>query len=235
MIDAGTLLNKEANILLIGEVHGIKENVALLRSFVRAYLKEARDYKLVLAFEWPHELTAEIDTYLQGQGSLRWKKWSFRTFRDGRISREHIHFLGWLKKINRQLPGNRRILTRCFDVAEKGWNKRDKKMAETLLQRGASKNTMVIAMMGNLHARKKPFSLDGVRYVPLGYHMPRNAVVSIKLEYLAGYFYNISLKKIPPRRKSPTTIMLGLKKINRKFGYDYTYFFERAHPVEPLP
>lgn len=233
MIDVDIFDFKKANIILVGEIHGIKENVEVLRSLVSSYLRNMRDRRLVLAFEWPHELTGEISTYLKNRAPLDWRKWNFRTYHDGRISREHINFLKWVKKVNKKLPRNCVILVRCFDVGAKRWNERDKKMARLLLRGGISKNVTAIAMMGNLHARRKKFSLEGVQYIPLGYHMPRNAAVSVKLEYLSGSFYNMSLKKISPKKKNAAA-MSRLEKINKKLGYDRTCFLERAHPVKPL-
>ena len=114
--------------LLIGEIHGIKENIKTLKFILNSYLNlNKNNSRLVIAFEWPAELTGEINDYLKGKVKLNWRKWNFVKYRDGRISKEHLKFLNWIKKINLKIPENKKIKIQCFDVSAKKWNTRDKK------------------------------------------------------------------------------------------------------------
>lgn len=217
---------------LIGEIHGIKENVEVLKFLIKLYLKE-NDGKLILGFEWPIQLTSQINSYLKNRNDLNWCKWNFVKYKDGRISKEHIDFLKWIKKINLRLPEIRKIKIQCFDVVEKQWNKRDKKMADVFLRKNRYKKVKIIAIMGNLHARKKEFFLNRKKYIPLGSYLPKHKTLTIKLEYISGYFCNEFVKKILPTKKINIISKLVFQK-TREFGYDYILFIKKAHPIKLL-
>ena len=216
--------------ILIGEIHGIKENVEILKLFTELYFTKYNS-KLILAFEWPVQLEKEINAYIQNHGDLNWRKWEFIKYKDGRISKEHIFFLKWVKKINFRLQKSQQIKIRCFDVIAKNWNERDKKMANILLHNIKDKRVKVVAIMGNFHASKKPFVFDGVKYIPLGSYLPKNKTISVKLEYMSGYFCNGTIKKILPITKNINFVSKFVLRKTGKSGYDYILLVKKANPT----
>ncbi|MBI4993558.1 hypothetical protein HZC33_01180 [Candidatus Wolfebacteria bacterium] len=226
--------SKQTKFILIGEIHGIKENIEILKSIIQSYLKSKNNNKLILALEWPYQLTDEINKYIDNNlTQLKWQKWDFIKNNDGRISKEHILFLKWLKNINRNLLKNKKIKIQCFDVIEKKWNKRDKKMANILLKLKKRKNIQLVAIMGNFHASKMVFYFGGNKYIPLGSYFPLDTTISIKLEYCSGYFYNEYSKKIPSHKNINTIKKSKLQK-NKKSEYDYIFLIKKAHSTKPL-
>lgn len=223
---------QDKKFLLLGEIHGVKENIGTLKLLVGSCLNKD-DSRLVIAFEWPAELTGEINDYLKGKVKLNWRKWNFVKYRDGRISKEHLKFLNWIKKINLKIPENKKIKIQCFDVSAKKWNTRDEKMARILLRAGKGKKNKVIAIMGNFHAQKEPFFMNTKKHVPLGTHLPKRATSNIKLEYLSGYFFNEKLKRFPPIKNIKKIPISSFQKI-KESGYDYVFYIKKANPISLL-
>lgn len=214
----------KTKFLLIGEIHGIRENIDVLKLFINLYL--ATKEKFVVALEWPANLSGEINKYLLGRAdNLNWEKWDFINYKDGRISKEHLRFLSLLRARNVHLSKNRKISIRCFDASTNEWNARDKLMAKNL----KSTRGNVLAIMGNFHANKMRFELSGQKYIPLGSLLPQQETMAIKIEYLSGKFYNHKIKTIRSKIKSGS----GLKKSGQK-GFDYVYVISKAHPVKML-
>ncbi len=223
---------RNKKFLLIGEVHGVKENIRMLKSIVNSYLNK-HNHKLVIALEWPAEFTGEINDYLRGRIKLNWRKWKFVKYKDGRISKEHLKFLNWIKKINLKIPESKKIEILCFDMNAKKWNIRDEKMARILLKVGKGRKNKIIAIMGNLHARKEPFYMDTKKYIPLGTYLPKYTTSSIKLEYLSGHFFNQKLKKFLPTERTKKAPIHGFQK-TKESGYDYVFYIKKANPISLL-
>ena len=207
--------------LLIGEIHGIHENINVLKIFVNAYFSTNK--RFAIGFEWPSALSDEINQYILGEvDKLSWKKWKFVNDKDGRISKEHIAFLSWLRKKNLAFSSKKRILVICFDENSKQWNERDKRMSQNL----EKAKMPVIAIMGNLHAQRTKFNFEKEKYTPIGFHLSGRNMIAIKINYLSGKFYNYGIKKIQ-RTKG---IKLGLIK-NDGNDFDYFYVVKEAHPI----
>lgn len=212
--------------LLIGEIHGIRENLKILKVFVDLYFKKKINF--IIAFEWPAYLSREINDYILGKTNiLAWKGWEFINNRDGRISKEHIAFLSWLRKKNIKLSKDQDCVSIiCFDENADKWNERDRLMGNNIKK--AERN--VIAIMGNPHAAKSKFKLDKERHVPLGYHLPRKQTVAVKIIYRTGKFYNHGIHNIRKQDRAK----LGLSKSKKVAGFDYVYMINMAHPTSPL-
>lgn len=211
-------------ILLIGEIHGIRENVDILKLFVGIYLKTNR--RFAIGLEWPSFLSEEINQYISGRANrLSWRTWAFVKDKDGRISKEHLAFLSWLKKKNSSLPPQKRILVVCFDENPKRWNERDKRMAQNL----EKIKIPIVAITGNLHAQKTKFKFGKKLYTPIGFRLSGKKSIFVKINYLSGKFYNHGIKRIQSVKK----MKLGLIK-NKSKDFDYIYAIENARPVELL-
>jgi|SRR3989338_8707964 len=224
-LDFSSFLQKQ--FILLGEMHGVRENIEILKMFIEwaTQLEEP----VVVCLEWPDQLTEEINDYLLGVGLLRWSSWEFIKHKDGRVSQEHIAFLEWLKDFNLHLV--KKTTVQCFDVETGGWNERDKKMANILLKR-KSERVRVIAIMGNFHAKKEKFFLDQEEHIPLGYYLPTASTTTIKLDYLSGSFFNKSQKEFINRETNDDTELL--LKESQDPDYDFVLLIPRAHPVSLL-
>ncbi len=111
-------------ILIIGEIHGVKENITVLKELVKIIGKKEKNNNIYISLEWPYKLQRQVNNFLQGRISIGefenyLKKFDYG---DGRITKEHVNFL---KKLSIE---NRRIYIWCLDKDEKDWNKRDKTM-----------------------------------------------------------------------------------------------------------
>lgn len=206
--------------LIIGEIHGIKENIRIIKELIAYFSRENQN--ICLAMEWPDELEKELIYFLKNGGKLKWRRWQFSRSLDGRISKEHLNFLGWLKK-------RKNIELICLDPKLKpsknwrrDWNRRDGKMAEKILRTSKKGGgCRFIIWLGNLHASKKIMKKDNLK--PLGCLLSKkipSKTVNIKILYKSGYYFNLTKKPI--------------KKQQKKQGFDYFISVEKARPITPL-
>lgn len=218
------ILNKD--FIVLGETHGAKENLDTARCFAKLFIDQ--NIPIFFAIEWPTNLDVEINEYIRkNKNSLNWKNWVFSKSPDGRISKEHLKFLGWLKK--KQIP------IKCFDGSGKSWNDRDKKMAKNITDVfNKNKDYKIIALMGNLHAKKYSFTLNGKVCRPLVSYLPKNKTVSFKISYLSGQYFNMFVKKIEPNKEIKTeNAKSNLIKLKNTV-YDYEIILKKATPINIL-
>jgi erythromycin esterase-like protein len=165
----------DPGLLLLGEVHGVRENPLLCRALMVALGATG------LALEWDEDLAPVIDEYIRG-GPLRdrWTLWSG----DGRITAGHLAVLregraaGWLRTLT-LFDGT---LDQDWD-----WSGRDAAMAGRVLAAGrAAGGTLVVA--GNAHTRTVPTDLG----VPLGARLAERhpGIREVRIRYGGGGFYN---------------------------------------------
>ncbi|MBB5774701.1 hypothetical protein [Nonomuraea jabiensis] len=163
----------ESGLLLLGEVHGVRENPLIVQGLMRALRVTT------LALEWPEQLKPELNAYLAAQGGLDHPLWWTG---DGRITAGHFAVLKAMK-------GVRIIL---FDglALTPDWSQRDAAMARRILD-AHSEPTLVLA--GNAHTQTFATDLG----TPMGAHLTaaRPAMRSIRIAYGTGSFYNLE-----PRR-----------------------------------
>ena len=145
----------ESGFLLLGEVHGVRENPLIIAASLRSLGLTS------LALEWPAELAPVISAFLAGEALADDPQlWSG----DGRITAGHLAVLRDLAAagpleltlLDGALPVER-------GVADASWSDRDAAMARRLLAgTGAGPGTLVVA--GNAHTPVRPTPLG----VPLG-------------------------------------------------------------------
>ncbi|MFH1551450.1 MAG: hypothetical protein ABIC36_01050 [bacterium] len=185
---------KQKKIILLGETHGVMENVEIIKTFVTSL--EASGISVVIALEWPIEINSDIQAFLNNtEIILPWQNWNFAQDKDGRISKEHIAFLQWFKIRNSILLPDKKHNVFCFSEEHKSWNTRDFKMAQninSILNNHSQK--VVLAVMGNFHAQKKEFVFNGEVYIPLATHLSRGDIVVFKCDYRCGSFFNHTLQ-----------------------------------------
>ena len=164
----------ESGFLLLGEVHGVRENPLIIRSLMHALGLGG------LALEWDEDLMPGVRAFLAGE---RLADHPLLWFGDGRITAGHLAVL-------RELAATGPLSLQFFDgaiSADSDWSARDEAMAQRLLAATmAEAGTLVVA--GNAHTLTARTHLG----VPLGAHLAgqRPGVREIRIRYGGGRFYN---------------------------------------------
>jgi erythromycin esterase-like protein len=139
-----------AGLLLLGEVHGVRENPLLIRELMQAFGLTS------LALEWPEDLAPAIQAFLAGQALAdHWFVWGG----DGRITAGHLAVLA-----ERAAAGPLELI--LFDGvigAGWSWSQRDEAMARRLLA-ASGPGVRTLAVAGNAHTPTSPTELG----VPMG-------------------------------------------------------------------
>ena len=176
----------ESGYLLLGEVHGVRENPLIIAALLRSFGLTS------LALEWPAELAPVISAFLAGEALADDPQlWSG----DGRITAGH---LAVLRERAAAGPLELTLLDGVIS-ADATWSDRDAAMAGRLLAgAGPGRGTLVVA--GNAHTPVRPTPLG----VPLGAALAarRPGVREIRIDYRGGRYYNLAPCRFPPRAGS---------------------------------
>jgi hypothetical protein len=193
----------ESGFVLLGEVHGVRENPLLIRALLQALGLTG------LALEWDAELAPVVSGFLAGRGLADHPAlWSG----DGRITAGHLAVLRErsaagpleLTLMDGTLPGG-------MGSAGWSWSQRDEAMADRVLAAAAGPGMLVVA--GNAHTRVRPTDLG----VPLGAVLAarRPGVREIGIDYRSGRYYNLAPRRFAPRTGSgPPSPRLVLRNEN---------------------
>jgi len=176
----------ESGFLLLGEVHGVRENPLIIAALLREFGLAG------LALEWPDGLAAVVSAFLAGEEladhPLLWVD-------DGRITAGH---LAVLHKLAAARPLELTLIDGLMD-ADWSWSQRDEAMAHRVLAApAAGTGTLVVA--GNAHTPVQPTPLG----VPLGAVLAerRPGVREIRIDYRSGGYYNLAPRRFRPRTGS---------------------------------
>ncbi|TVZ03309.1 hypothetical protein EAS64_23125 [Trebonia kvetii] len=165
----------ESGLLLLGEVHGVRQNSLIARELMTSLDITG------LALEWPAGLASAISGFFEdGQVPDHPLLWGG----DGRITAGHFAML-W----ERFSAGRLLALTLFDGVNEVGWSRREAAMAERILTaQGPAARTLVIA--GSAHTALAPTGLG----IPLGARLreQRSGVREVQIKYGNGGYYNLS-------------------------------------------
>jgi hypothetical protein len=163
-----------SGLLLLGEVHGVRENPLLIRALMQAFGVTS------LALEWPEDLAPMIRAYLaSGRLADHWSLWGG----DGRITAGHLAVLA-----ERTAAGSLELI--LFDGtigADWSWSQRDAAMTRRILAASPhSARTLVVA--GSAHTPTSPIELG----IPMGAGLAeqRPGIREIRISYGGGRFYN---------------------------------------------
>ena len=189
----------ESGLLLLGEVHGVRENPLVIRALLQALGLAG------LALEWDEELAPVVRAFLAG-GALtdHPQLW----FGDGRITAGHLAVLrerAAAGSLNLTLMDG--ILPGGMGGAEWTWSQRDEAMAGRVLAATAGLPTLVVA--GNAHTPTHRTEVG----LPLGAVLAarRPGVREIRIDYRSGRFYNAAPRRFRPRtgsRRLPPRLLL---------------------------
>jgi hypothetical protein len=162
-----------AGLLLLGEVHGVRENPLLIRALMKAFGLTS------LALEWPEDLTPMIRAFL-ASGTLAGHPWLWGG--DGRITAGHLAVLADLAAGPLEL-----ILFDGVIGADWSWSQRDAAMARCILA-ASPPSARTLAVAGNAHTPIRPTELG----VPMGARLAgqRPGTRDVQISYGGGSFYN---------------------------------------------
>jgi len=174
---------EDSGLLLLGEVHGVRENPLIIRSLMQVFGLTA------LALEWPDDLAPVIGAFL-AEGKLPdhpllWPG-------DGRITAGHLAVL-------RERDAAGPLDLALFDGitgADWTWSQRDEAMAGRILA-AAQPDAGMLAVAGNAHTPTSPVPLG----IPLGACLARQrpGVREIRIRYGSGSYYNGGPRQFPRR------------------------------------
>ena len=181
-----------SGLLLLGEVHGARENPLLIRAVMQAFGLTS------LALEWPEDLAPMIRAYLASRTLAdHWSLWGG----DGRITAGHLAVLA-----ERAAAGPLELI--LFDGvigADWSWSQRDAAMARRILA-ASSLGVRTLAVAGNAHTPTSPIELG----VPMGAGLAeqRPGIREIRISYGGGSFYNGEPRQFARRTDSQGKIRL---------------------------
>ena len=214
-------------IFLLGEMHGVKENVDVIYTLFKKFGFRQ------LALEWRPELKEVAEKFLE-TGEIDFDV--IKDSPDGRITAGHFALLKKLK--SEGLLDN----LVCFDRSMAGgsWNDRDAHMAQNILQSHAGLLTLVVA--GNFHTKVEPLTFDneaGEQH-PMGENIKKVIpdVSSGRIEFISGTWHNFGTHEIESTSLIEATVQATFHQ-----GADGLYVYELpvAHaaivpnPDERLP
>lgn len=179
-----TALQGTHDFIVIGEMHGSKQNAPLMQELLSATLVKPRP--VTIAFEWA---LSDFDcdalrTYIHG-GEIPAQLPVFFSDSDGRFTYEHIELLKWIRNYNS--AHNNLIDLHTFDKVT-GSEERDLSMANSLhIYKKEHPESLILVETGNMHARSSPYISKGTEYMPMGALLKKDYVIfSIFLQYLQG-------------------------------------------------
>ena len=174
---------EESGFLLLGEVHGVRENPLVIRALMQVLGLSG------LALEWHEDLAPAVRAFLAGENladhPLLWSS-------DGRITAGHLALL-------RERAAAGPLSLTLFDGtlgAAWNWSQRDEAMARRILAAPASGNG-TLAVAGNAHTPTARTTLG----VPLGAQLAGQwpGLREIRISYGGGHFYNNEPRRLRRR------------------------------------
>lgn len=182
----------DCGLLLLGEMHGVRENPLLAGALMQAF-RVTR-----LALEWDEGLAPVTEAFL-ATGTLA-GHWLLRSG-GGRITAGHLAVLA-----ERATAGPLEVI--LFDGAigvDWHWSDRDEAMARHLLA-AASAGTHTLAVAGNAHTSADPTHLG----VPMGAWLDRQrpGAREIRINYSSGRYYSARPCRFASRGRPPRQIKL---------------------------
>ena len=170
------------DFIVVGEMHGSKQNAALIKSVLDIVLNTAK--QSAVAFEWmlTNKELEQLRRYICG-GEVPAQLPPFFLESDGRFTYEHAGLLKQIRAYNRIHNNSIDIYT--FDTQAED---PDRAMAESLLSyKKNHTDTVVLVETGNMHARKSPYVSMGTEHMPMTAILKKNySIFSMFLHYMRG-------------------------------------------------
>lgn len=213
--------------IVFGEIHGTAEIPALFGD-VACHVSKNRP--VVVALEWPSDQSKAFEKYIESTGlpsdqGLLTETSDWRRIIDGRSS---AAMMSMLESVRRLRASGRAIAIATFQPrspAALDQSYYELMMASELTRiAGKYLDYVVLALVGRLHAGKKPLADRGGRW-PAVMHLPARDVLSLTFDDNGGTAWNCQSAgcksyERPPKNISPRRISL----IESSFsGFDGTF------------
>ncbi|PHR57656.1 MAG: hypothetical protein COA43_11595 [Robiginitomaculum sp.] len=200
---AEALLTREGvDLIVFGEIHGAKEPPQFVADMICASLKTGQS--TVLALEYPYGQQGDLDEYLNNADEtlaariLLSKKFWTREWQDGRTSQamfdlikqiKSYYVLGYDVRLHAYQPWDIST-TEGYDKLSRSEQGQayEKKMAKNLWS--AVGDNKVIALVGNLHAKRGAYPYESKSYDLMAKHLPIDAVVTVNVQHFGGTAWN---------------------------------------------
>lgn len=177
-------LQQVPDFIIIGEMHGSKQNAPIMQELLSIILTESKP--VTIAFEWTLS-GPECDAlrgYIHG-GDVPAQLPNFFLDSDGRFTYEHVSLLKWIRIYNS--THNNCIDFHTFDNFISS-GEPEQAMADSLREYKINHPASIILVeTGNMHARNSPYAVMGIGYLPMAAFLKKEyAVFSIFLRYIQG-------------------------------------------------
>jgi hypothetical protein len=205
-LDAARKSLDDSGFLLLGEVHGVRENPLIMHTLLTTLGVSG------IGLEWHEELTGVVSAFATGRPlsdhPLLWGG-------DGRITAGHLALLRSLASTGQPDP----VLFDGTIDAQASWSHRDREMALRVLAANDARPRLLVA--GNLHTRTRRTRAG----TPMGSHLSRErpGVREIRIVYGGGRYYNLGACEFSGRgNPSPRRHVAG-----SAMSHDHLLFYER--------
>jgi hypothetical protein len=198
-------LPSSLDFLIIGEMHGSKQNGPVVQECLRALL--TRPQPCTVAFEWmlSGAERGALRKYIHG-GKTPAQLPTFFLDSDGRFTHEHIPLLRWIRAYNYSYDD--RIDIHTFDDLN-GGEDADQSMADSLrTYKKQHPQSTILVETGNMHARNSSFSEGSTTYQPMAALLKTEySIFSIFLSYQKGKINiegrNVDVARAASQRENP--------------------------------
>ena len=199
------VLQRTHDFIVIGEVHGSKQNALLTQELLFIILAEPKP--ITVAFEWGIT-DSERDafrTYICG-GDVPAQLPTFFLDSDGRFTHEHFSLLNWIRIYNS--THNNIIDIHTFADSSNS-EEPEQAMADSLhAYKKHHTGSTILVETGNMHARNSSYVSMGTKHVPMAAILKKNhTVFSIFLQYLQGKVLvegrNLDVTEVTSQQQGP--------------------------------
>lgn len=209
-------------VLLLGEIHGVRENIQALEYFVRE--AGIQTVCIEVGSEYAFDFRSlRMSSYKSLESKIR--KRAPEIFESGVLSQEHLQYYARLREQGIQVIP--------VKEEQKAWNSAEKRMAENIRTAVKTHAAPCAVTVGNYHARNKRFRLSGdaFLYTPLGWLL-RDHSVSIQIRYAKGSAFNFHTIQLSDRTAHEKLEGKKHKLIpSHSWYFNYDMLLRKASPV----
>jgi len=179
--------------VVVGELHGTNETPLAFANLV--CLASAAGRAVTVAVEYPSDSQRDIDAYLASNGN-RHALSSFlkipvftAAMQDGRGSVAFIRMWDRLRRMKR--AGNiANVVASDISRSDSPGQQRDETMAKAWIDIAVPDNGIVLTLVGNVHAMRKPLSIAGRTIITAGSLMPAGRTITVNVVGSGGTAWN---------------------------------------------
>ncbi|MDZ3832571.1 MAG: hypothetical protein U0S50_12270 [Sphingopyxis sp.] len=190
---AAQLWRQEMRWVVVGEMHGTNETPAAFANL--ACLAAGTGRPVVVAIEWSSDWQSAVDAYLASDGDeaarrdlLKLPHWR-SDYQDGRASRA---FMAMLERFRLMRRAGLVAGVSCFDVSGRAPHEgtRDFAMAQAWQSVAAPDDALILILVGNVHAMRRPFALTERTIETAGSLLPRARTMTVNVVGNGGTAWN---------------------------------------------